>query len=72
MELKKILSSEQAGPLLETMLDLGLASLIGLPEKINLEEFRFIWKRAQDNNVKLEAISLLAALMDTPEEVYAF
>jgi len=68
MELKKILSSEQAGPLLETMLDLGLASLIGLPEKINLEEFRFIWKRAQDNNVKLEAISLLAALMDTPEE----
>ena len=69
IELKQILTSEQAGPLLETMLELGIAPHIGLPEELNMEEFRAVWKRAKENNVKLQAISLLATLMDTPEEV---
>jgi len=68
IELKQILTSEQAGPLLETMLELGIAPHIGLPEELNMEEFRAVWKRAKENNVKLQAISLLATLMDTPEE----
>lgn len=72
MELKQILSSRHAFPLMEVMLKWGLAPHIGLPQKhwkelLNTLEFREVWQRTRDQH--LEAISLLATLLQTEDEV---
>lgn len=69
IELKQILSSRYAGPLLETMIRLGIAPHIGLGTKPNVKEFNFIWNRAKSNDIQLLPISLLSALLDTEEDV---
>jgi tRNA nucleotidyltransferase (CCA-adding enzyme) len=72
MELKQILSSRHAFPLMEVMLKWGLAPYIGLPQKdsnelLNTPEFREVWQRTE--NQHLEAISLLATLLQTEDDV---
>jgi len=72
MELKQILSSRHAFPLMEVMIKWGLAPYIGLPQKdskelLNTPEFREVWQRTRDQH--LEAISLLATLLKTEDEV---
>lgn len=69
IELKKILSSKQAGPLMSTMLELGVAPHIGLPAELNSEEFDEVWRRAHENQIQLQPASLLAALLYSQEEV---
>ena len=69
IELKQILSTRHAGPLLETMLRLGVAPYIGLRENPNVKEFKAIWERATSNNVTLQPITLLAALLESEEAV---
>lgn len=69
VELKKILSAKQAGPLMETMLRLGIAPHIGLPQEFNMHEFNEVWKRAYGNKIQLQPASLLAALMFSQDEV---
>jgi len=51
-ELKEILSSEYAGPLLGTMLRLGIGSHIGLPDDLNLEDFMTVWKRTGNKPIQ--------------------
>jgi tRNA nucleotidyltransferase (CCA-adding enzyme) len=65
LELKQILSNRHAGPLLETMLRLGIAPYIGLGEDPNVKEFKVIWERAKNNNLELLPITLLSALLDS-------
>ena len=69
IELKQILSTRHAGPLLETMLRLGVAPYIGLRENPNVKEFKAIWEKATSNNVTLQPITLLAALLESEEAV---
>ena len=69
LELKQILSNRHAGPLLETMLRLGIAPHIGLGNNPSLKEFKVIWERAKNNDIKLLPITLLAALLDSEEAV---
>ena len=69
MEMKKILSNKYAGPILERMNDLGLLQHMGLPENLNLAEFRQVWARCEATGLKLESISLMASLLYTNEEV---
>ena len=75
MELKQILSSRHAFPLMEVMIKWGLAPYIGLPQKdskelLNTPEFREVWQRTRDQH--LEAISILATLLKTEDEVLLF
>ena len=72
MEMKQILSSCHACPLMEVMLKWGLAPYIGLPQKdgkelLTIPEFRDVWQRT--TNQPLEAISLLTTLLQSEEEV---
>lgn len=70
LELKQILSTRHAGTLLETMLRLGIAPYIGLGENPNVKEFKVIWERARTNDVQLQPVTLLAALLDSEEDVH--
>lgn len=67
-ELKKILEGNFAGELVKTMLHVGLAKYCGLPEKPNIEEFSRVWDRSR--HLKLKPMTLLAALLNEPEDVY--
>lgn len=70
VELKQILSHRRhAGPILETMLDLGIAPYIGIKQDFNLDEFKTVWEKAQSNDIQLQPISLLASLIDSEEDV---
>lgn len=69
VELRKILSAKQAGQLMETMLRIGIAPFIGLPQEFNIKEFGEVWRRAYGNNIQLQPASLLAALLYAQEEV---
>ncbi|XP_044728577.1 CCA tRNA nucleotidyltransferase 1, mitochondrial [Chrysoperla carnea] len=67
-ELKKILEGNFAGELMKTMLHVGIARYIGLPENPNENEFDIVWKRCQNN--KMHPITLLTALLhDTNDAV---
>lgn len=68
-ELKQILSNRHAGPLLETMLELGMGPHIGLKDPLNLEEFRAVWERTSTRQIQLQPVSLLATLLDHEEDV---
>lgn len=69
IELKQILGTRYAGPLLETMLRLGIAPYIGLGENPNVKEFKVIWERTRNNDIQLQPITLLSALLDSEEAV---
>ncbi len=71
MELKKILAAKDAGPLLETMLELDMGQYMGLPSDVNMAEFRRVWDRCQQTKLTLEPITLLASLFNNQEEVRA-
>jgi hypothetical protein len=51
------------------MLRLGIAPHIGLGDNPSLKEFKVIWERAKNNDIKLLPITLLAALLDSEEAV---
>jgi len=65
IELKKILSTEYAGPLLETMLRLGIGPHIGLIDALDMEEFKSVWERTSSKEIRLQPVSLLTSLLKT-------
>lgn len=69
LELKQILSHRHAAAILETMLRLGIGPHIGLGEDSNMKEFKLVVERARSNNIQLQPISLLAALLDSEDAV---
>lgn len=72
LELKQILSNRHAAPIFETMLRLGVAPYVGLGEGPNVKEFKAISELAKSNNIQLQPITLLAALLDSEEDVIFF
>ena len=70
MEIKKMCSYQnKAGPILQVMLELGMAKNLGLKDTVDMQEFELVWKRARDNDVPLEAVTFFAALMRTEAEI---
>ncbi|XP_026760603.2 CCA tRNA nucleotidyltransferase 1, mitochondrial isoform X2 [Galleria mellonella] len=67
VELKKTLQGKFAGDLLKTMIGVGVAKYIGLPENPNLEELDKVLKRAE--HMKLHPMSYVAALLRNVDEV---
>ena len=51
------------------IIECGCTKYMGLPENVNLEHFEKICISAQKNNIKLRPISLIAAMLNTQEEV---
>jgi len=68
-EWRKILEGRYAGELTCKMLEVGLGPHIGLPDCPDLDRFGDVWRRAQENNVALKPMTLLAALLGSQEEV---
>lgn len=64
MELKKVLMGNFAEQLTLTMLGTGLGQYIGLPESPNLSEFKRLFATSLNPHV----MTLLAALVDSPED----
>lgn len=69
IELKQILSSKHAGPLMEAMLRLGMGPHIGLIGDLNMAEFRTVWERASDQQIPLYSVTLLSSLLQCDEDV---
>ncbi|KAK9722544.1 Poly A polymerase head domain [Popillia japonica] len=69
MELKKILEGNFACELLMTIIECGIPSHIGLPQVLNIEELKRVWKTCK--NHKLHAITLLSTLLRSQEDVAA-
>uniref|UniRef100_A0A182JGI0 Poly A polymerase head domain-containing protein n=1 Tax=Anopheles atroparvus TaxID=41427 RepID=A0A182JGI0_ANOAO len=67
-EWKKILSGNFGTELTEQMLKCQLASYIGLPESPNIEEFQRVSERVRAIDKKLQPITLLSALLHSPED----
>lgn len=63
-ELRKILKGNFAVELMEEMIKCGIPKYIGLPESLNIDEMRRVYKTKQD----LQPISYLASLVDSAEE----
>lgn len=66
-ELSKIIDGNYGPELLKLILSLDLGPYIGLPDRLNIDEFDKIINRSQD--LKLQAISKLVALMKDSEEM---
>ncbi|CAB3383462.1 Hypothetical predicted protein [Cloeon dipterum] len=66
-ELRKILEGNYAGELINVMIEIGIPEFIGLPKTPNTERFSTVWKNLKGQ--KYNAITLLAGLISTEEEV---
>ncbi|XP_071453957.1 CCA tRNA nucleotidyltransferase 1, mitochondrial [Hetaerina americana] len=69
-ELKKILTGNYAAEIMCTMLDIGISPYIGLPNEPNKTELMELWGRSR--NYKLQAMTLVASLLLSEEELYRF
>lgn len=68
VELKKILTGNYAGELVETMLNTDLGKYIGLPETPNLTEFKQLWSKKDQFSEPHHCMTLITSLINTPEE----
>lgn len=74
-ELKDVLSSRRAGELMETLVQLGIGSHIGLlgaAGSLNKTEFRAVWQRTDSKEIQLHPVSLFTALMPSKRSVSGF
>ncbi|EFA06191.2 CCA tRNA nucleotidyltransferase 1, mitochondrial-like Protein [Tribolium castaneum] len=69
MELRKILEGNFAGDLLIKIIDCGLSSYIGLPERPNVEELKKVWQNC--GHLKLHPITLLCATLRNQDDAVA-
>ncbi|XP_058172246.1 CCA tRNA nucleotidyltransferase 1, mitochondrial [Anopheles ziemanni] len=67
-EWKKILTGNFGVELTEEMLKQQLASYIGLPESPNIDEFLRVSEKVRAIDKKVQPITLVSALLDTPED----
>uniref|UniRef100_A0A182QZM7 Poly A polymerase head domain-containing protein n=1 Tax=Anopheles farauti TaxID=69004 RepID=A0A182QZM7_9DIPT len=67
-EWKKILSGNFGIELTKTMIGCQLAPFMGLPDPPNVEEFLKVSKTVQAIDKKLQPITVLSALLNTPED----
>lgn len=72
IELKLILNNQHAGPLLETMLRLGIGPQVGLPDDLDIEEFKSVWERTSTKEIRLQPVSLLTSLLKSEEDVRSY
>ena len=68
-EWKKILEGNFGGELTLKMIHVRLSKYIGLPENTNTEEFEKVYRLSQKNGIKLQPMTLIAALLNTEEEM---
>ncbi|XP_043272776.1 CCA tRNA nucleotidyltransferase 1, mitochondrial [Venturia canescens] len=68
-EWSKILEGRFGGELTVKMLDCGVAPYIGLPEKLNVENFVTTYVKARANAVELRPITLITSLLKNEVEV---
>lgn len=69
MELKKILAGKYSKELVLRMVNLGLASYIGLPSECDTTEFSQVCKRIDQLGLIVNPITRLTALLRTDKEV---
>ncbi|KAG8231146.1 hypothetical protein J437_LFUL011215 [Ladona fulva] len=69
-ELKKILTGNYAGELLEMMLNLGIAPYIGLPQEPNKTEMMQLWRRSK--NYRLQAMTIISSMLADEDELLQF
>uniref|UniRef100_A0A182NRH5 Poly A polymerase head domain-containing protein n=1 Tax=Anopheles dirus TaxID=7168 RepID=A0A182NRH5_9DIPT len=67
-EWKKILGGNFGIELTKTMINCQLAPFMGLPDPPNVEEFLRVSKTVQAIDKKLQPITVLSALLNTPED----
>lgn len=69
-ELRKILTGNHVPSIVEQLRELGVVSYIGLPDAIDAANFSAVWIRSRD--MKPKAVTLLAAMLHSVEQVQAF
>lgn len=68
-EWSKILCGNHAYDLTLKMLECGISSYVGLPEKPDIENFEIVYKTSAKINTSLRPVSLIASMLKTEEEV---
>lgn len=64
MEVKKIMQGNFAGDLMLEMINCGVGSYMGLPKEFDILEFKRLW----DVKEKLNPITILCGLLNSPED----
>ncbi|XP_076762277.1 CCA tRNA nucleotidyltransferase 1, mitochondrial [Xylocopa sonorina] len=68
-EWSKILSGNYVKELTLKMLECDIARYVGLPEKLNIENFISVCDISKKNNISLQPITLLAVMLKNEDEV---
>ncbi|KAK7103102.1 hypothetical protein V1264_018065 [Littorina saxatilis] len=69
MEVRKIVCGRFNGPIMHTMLSLGIGPHLGLPDKVNEKEYERVCEAASP--LSPQAVAFMTALLYTEDQVYA-